>query len=189
LSAAGQLFIGLSGTGGYADSIELLYIICVSANLFLSSMNINKVTLAGRLTRDPEIKYTASGTAIADFSLAVNRYYKNNAGESQEQTDFIDCTAFGRSAEIIQKFLKKGNPIYVEGRLSLDQWQDKQSGQPRSKLRVVAESMQFVGPRPQTQAAAGVPSPDRRPGPAASAPAGKRPLDPDLDAAPTDIPF
>jgi single-strand DNA-binding protein len=152
-------------------------------------MNINKVTLAGRLTRDPEIKYTPSGTAIADFSLAVTRYYKNSAGESQEDTDFIDVTAFGRSAEFIGKHLKKGSPVYVEGRLKLDQWTDKQSGQPRSKLRVVAESMQFVGPRPQTQASASVPSLAQRPTPAAPAPVAKRQLDPDLDVAPDNIPF
>jgi single-strand DNA-binding protein len=154
-------------------------------------MKINKVTLAGRLTRDPEIKYTPSGTAIADFSLAVTRYYKNNAGESVDETDFIDVTAFGRSDEIIGKHLKKASPVYVEGRLKLDQWTDKQSGQPRSKLRVVAESMQFVGPRPQTQGSAVVASPDRRPGPTvpASTPAAKRPLDPDLDVAPDEIPF
>jgi single-strand DNA-binding protein len=154
-------------------------------------MNINKVTLAGRLTRDPEIRYTPSGTAIADFSLAVTRYYKNNAGERVEETDFIDVTAFGRSAEIIWKHLKKGNPLYVDGHFKLDQWQEKQSGQPRSKLRVVAESMQFVGPRPQTQAPAPALSPTQRPGLAApaSAPAAKRPLDPDLDVAPDDIPF
>ena len=85
-------------------------------------MNINKVTLAGRLTRDPEIKYTPAGTAIADFSLAVTRYYKNNAAESVEETDFIEVTAFGRSAEIIGKHLKKASPVYVEGRLKLDQW-------------------------------------------------------------------
>src|SRR5215469_3801196 len=83
----------------------------------LVPMNLNRVTLASRLTRDPEIKYTPSGTAIADFSLAVTRYYKNNAGESQEDTDFIDVTAFGRSAEIIGKHLKKASPVYVEGRL------------------------------------------------------------------------
>src|SRR6516165_12199138 len=145
-------------------------------------MNINKVTLAGRLTRDPEIKHTPSGTAIADISLAVTRYYKNNAGESMEETDFIDVTAFGRSAEIIGKHLKKASPVYVEGRLKLDQWQDKQSGQPRSKLRVVAESMQFVGPRPQTPVSAPAPSPVQRPGsggPAASTPAAKRPLESD----------
>jgi single-strand DNA-binding protein len=158
-------------------------------------MNINKVTLAGRLTRDPEIKYTPSGTAIADFSLAVTRYYKNNAGESQEDTDFIDVTAFGRSAEIIGKHLKKGNSLYIDGRLKLDQWQDKQSDQPRSKLRVVAQSMQFVGLRPQTQAPAPVPSPAQRSGsvgsaaPAAPASAAKRPLERDLDVEPHEIPF
>jgi single-strand DNA-binding protein len=165
----------------------------VSATSFRSSMNINKVTLAGRLTRDPEIKHTPSGTTIADISLAVTRYYKNNAGESVEETDFIDVTAFGRSAEIIGKHLKKASPVYVEGRLKLDQWQEKQSGQPRSKLRVVAESMQVVGPRLQTRAPAPVPSPAQRPGPAAPAPApapaAKRPLDPDLEVEPSDIPF
>jgi len=153
-------------------------------------MNINKVTLAGRLTRDPEIKHTPSGTTIADFSLAVTRFYKNNAGESQEDTDFIDCTAFGRSAEIIQKFLKKGNPVYVEGRLKLDTWES--NGQKRSKLKVIAESMQFVGPRSQTLAPASVPSADRRPAsatPAAPVPAAKRLLESDLDVAPDDIPF
>jgi single-strand DNA-binding protein len=154
-------------------------------------MNINKVTLAGRLTRDPEIKYTPSGTAIADFSLAVSRYYKNAGGESQEDTDFIDVTAFGRSAEIIGKHLGKASPVYVEGRLKLDQWTDKQSGQPRSKLRVVAESMQFVGPRPREQAATAVPSVAQRLGSAtpAPAPAAKRPLERDLDVEPEEIPF
>ena len=150
-------------------------------------MNINKVTLAGRLTRDPEIKHTPSGTAIADFSLAVTRYYKNNAGESVEETDFIDVTAFGRSAEMIGKHLGKASPVYVEGRLKLDQWDDKQTGAKRTRLKVVAESMQFVGPRPQTQAAAGVSSPDRRASPAAPAPAAKRPLESDLEV--DQIPF
>ena len=167
------------------------YLLYLSTS-FCRSMNINKVTLAGRLTRDPEIKHTPSGTAIADFSLAVTRYYKNNAGESIEETDFIDVTAFGRSAEIIGKHLGKGSSVYVEGRLKLDQWTDKQTGQPRSKLRVVAESMQFVGSRPQPQGSASVPSPDRRPAsatPAASAAAAKRPFESDLDEAPAEIPF
>jgi len=83
-------------------------------------MNVNKVTLAGRLTRDPETRYTNSGTAITDISLAVSRFYKNEAGETRDETDFIDVTAFGRSAEIIQKHLHKGNPLFVEGRLKLD---------------------------------------------------------------------
>ena len=104
-------------------------------------------------------------------------------------TDFIDVTAFGRSAEIIGKHLGKASPVYVEGRLKLDQWTDKQSGQPRSKLRVVAESMQFVGPRPQTQAPAPVASPGQRPSPVAPAAAVKRPLERDLDVEPSEIPF
>ena len=108
-------------------------------------MNLNKVQLAGRLTRDPEIKHT-TGTAIADFSLAVTRYYKNNAGENVEETDFIDVTAFGRSAEIIGKRLRKGNSVYLEGRLKLDQWQDPETNAKRSRLKVVAESMHTQKP-------------------------------------------
>jgi single-strand DNA-binding protein len=139
-------------------------------------MNVNKVTLAGRLTRDPETRYTNSGTAITDISLAVSRFYKNEAGETRDETDFIDVTAFGRSAEIIQKHLHKGNPLFLEGRLKLDQWDDKQTGTKRSKLKVIAESMQFVGPRSQ-----GAPS---APQPGAPAPAGRS-----ADIEPEDIPF
>jgi single-stranded DNA-binding protein len=98
-------------------------------------MNVNKVTLAGRLTRDPETRYTNSGTAITDISIAVSRFYKNEAGETRDETDFIDVTAFGRSAEIIQKHLHKGNPLFVEGRLKLDQWDDKQTGAKRPSSR------------------------------------------------------
>ena len=152
-------------------------------------MNINKVTLAGRLTRDPELKYTSSGTAIADFSLAVTRFYKDQAGQSQEEADFIDVTAFGRSAEIIQKNLRKGNSIYVEGRLKLDQWTDKQSGQTRSKLKVIAESMQFVGPRAQSNPTPTAPLPQRPTPPVATPQRPATPRDPDLDAEPGDIPF
>src|SRR4029077_11810743 len=114
-------------------------------------MNLNKVQIAGRLTRDPEVRFTTSGTAISDISLAVSRFWKNDKGESQEETDFIDVTAFGRSAEIIEKHLHKGSPIFVEGRLKLDQWDDKKTGAKRSKLKVIAKSMQFVGPKPQAQ--------------------------------------
>jgi single-strand DNA-binding protein len=127
-------------------------------------MNLNHVQLAGRLTRDPDSRYTQSGVAIADMGIAVSRFFKDAQGESKEETDFIDVTAFGRTAEIVQKHLRKGSPIYVEGRLKLDQWDDKQTGAKRSKLKVVAESMQFVGSRaaaapdsaspPQRQAAA-----------------------------------
>jgi|SRR5258707_178838 single-strand DNA-binding protein len=101
-------------------------------------MNLNKVQIAGRLTRDPEVRFTTSGTAISDISLAVSRFWKNDKGESQEETDFINVTAFGRSAEIIEKHLHKGSPIFV-----------KQTGAKRSKLKVIAKSMQFVGPKPQ----------------------------------------
>jgi single-strand DNA-binding protein len=142
-------------------------------------MNLNRVTLAGRLTRDPELRYTNSGTAIAEISLAVSRFYKDQAGQTKEETDFIDLTAFGRSAEVMQKHLHKGNPLFVEGRLHLDQWDDKQTGAKRSKLKVIAESMQFFGPRPQTQA----PTPgDQKP--TAPAPAGRG-----AEMEPADIPF
>ena len=142
-------------------------------------MNVNKVTLAGRLTRDPETRYTNSGTAITEISLAVSRFHKNEAGETRDETDFIDVTAFGRSAEIIQKHLHKGNPLFVEGRLKLDQWDDKQTGAKRSKLKVIAESMQFVGPRLQAQA----PAPSTQQ-PGAPAPAGRG-----ADIEADDIPF
>src|ERR1700751_3847057 len=140
-------------------------------------MNLNKVQLAGRLTRDPEIRHTTSGTAIADISLAVSRCYKTEAGETRDETDFIDVTAFGRSAEIIQKHLHKGNPLFVEGRLKLDQWDDKQTGTKRSKLKVIAESMQFVGPRAEAPA----PSAQQ---PGAPAPAGRN-----ADIEPEDVSF
>jgi single-strand DNA-binding protein len=146
-------------------------------------MNLNKVQLAGRLTRDPEIKYTQGGTAIADFSMAVSRFWKNDKGENQEEVDYIDCTAFGRTAETIQKHLGKGRAVYVEGRLKLEQWE--KDGQKRSKLKVVAESMQFVGPRPQAdrpQAESPAPA-------AAKAAAATRPAPTPADNEPSDIPF
>jgi single-strand DNA-binding protein len=120
-------------------------------------MNLNRVQLADRLTRDPEIRYTQGGVAVADFSLAVSRFWKNDKGKSQEETDFIDATAFGRTAEVIQKHLGKGRAVYVEGRLKLDQWE--KDGQKRSKLKVVADSMQFVGPKPQAETSEPSPSP------------------------------
>jgi single-strand DNA-binding protein len=110
-------------------------------------MNLNSVQLAGRLTRDPEIRYTSSGVAIADIGIAVTRFSKDDQGQTKESTDFIDCTAFGKTAETIQKHLHKGSPIYAEGRLKLEQWQDKTTNQARSKLKVILDSMQFIGPR------------------------------------------
>lgn len=106
--------------------------------------NFNKVILAGNLTRDPEVRYTPKGTAIAKLGLAINRTWKNEAGETKEEVTFVDVDAFGRTAEVISQYLKKGRPILVEGRLKLDQWDDKQTGQKRSRLGVVLENFQFL---------------------------------------------
>jgi single-strand DNA-binding protein len=107
--------------------------------------NFNKVILAGNLTRDPELRYTPKGTAIAKFGLAINRTWKNETGETKEEVTFVDIDAFGRQAEVIAQYMKKGNPFLVEGRLKLDQWDDKQTGQKRSRLGVVLESFSFLG--------------------------------------------
>ena len=104
----------------------------------------NKVILAGNLTRDPELRYTPSGTAIAKFGLAVNRKWKDQSGELKEEVTFVDVDCFGKQAETIGQYLKKGRPILIEGRLRLDQWEDKQTQQKRSRLGVVMESFQFL---------------------------------------------
>ena len=109
--------------------------------------NYNKVILMGNLTRDPEVRYTSSGTAIAKLGMAINRYWRNQDGQQQEETTFVDVDAFGRQAETIGQYLKKGRPIMVEGRLKLDQWEDKQTGQKRSKMGVTLENFQFLDSR------------------------------------------
>ena len=109
--------------------------------------NLNKVMLIGNLTRDPEIKYTPKGSAIAELGLAINRYYTTESGEKKEETTFVDVTLWGRQAEIAKEYLGKGKPVYIEGRLQLDTWDDKQTGQKRSKLRVTGEQMQLLGSR------------------------------------------
>src|SRR5260221_1278614 len=149
-------------------------------------MNLNKVQLAGRLTRDPKIRYTHSGVAVADIGIAVSRFFKSGQGETKEETDFIDVTACGRPAETIQKHLSKGRAVYIEGRLKLEQWDDKQTGAKRSKLKVVAESMQFVGPRADSPPPTAKPAAAPAPRPAASAAKSRPESDPDLDAAPPD---
>jgi single-strand DNA-binding protein len=106
--------------------------------------NLNKVQLMGNLTRDPETKYTPRGTAATDFGLAINRQWKDDAGETKEETTFVDLIFFGKTAETIGKYCHKGNPLYVEGRLQLDQWEDKTTGQQRSRLKVVGETFQFL---------------------------------------------
>ncbi|MFP6898322.1 MAG: single-stranded DNA-binding protein [Roseibacillus sp.] len=107
--------------------------------------NLNKVMLMGNLTRDPELRYTPKGTAVADIGMAINRVWTNDQGERQEDTTFVDVTLWGRQAELAQQYLSKGRPVYIEGRLQMDTWEDKNSGQKRSKLKVVGENMQFIG--------------------------------------------
>jgi single-strand DNA-binding protein len=107
--------------------------------------NYNKVMLIGNITRDPRLNYLPSNTPVADFGLAVNRKFKRGDGEKGEDTLFVDCVAFARIAEVINQYVGKGSPIFIEGRLQLDQWQDKQTGDKRSKHKVVVESMQFLG--------------------------------------------
>ena len=108
--------------------------------------SFNKVILMGNLTRDPETRVTATGLTICKLSLAVSRVYSTKDGERKEETTFVDIDAFGRQAEVITKYFRKGKPILIEGRLKLDQWEG-QDGQKRSKMGVVMETFQFVGSR------------------------------------------
>lgn len=109
--------------------------------------NLNKVQLMGNLTRDPEVRYTPKGNAVVDITMAINRYFTPDGGERREETVFVDITLWGRQAEIIGEYTKKGRPLYVEGRLQLDTWDDKQTGAKRSKLKVVGENIQLLGSR------------------------------------------
>jgi single-strand DNA-binding protein len=143
--------------------------------------NFNKVILAGNLTRDPEVRYTPKGTAIARIGMAINRSWKTETGETREEVTFVDIDAFGRQAEVIGQYMKKGRPFLVEGRLKLDQWEDKNTHQKQSKLKVVLEGFSFIdsnrgsegmsvdGPRRATSAPApaaeplGAPEPEAAP--------------------------
>src|SRR5437868_10479323 len=109
--------------------------------------SINKVILLGNLTRDPEIRYTPKGSAVCDLGIAVNRQYTLENGERREEVTYVDVVLWARLAEIAAEYLKKGRPVFIEGRLQLDTWDDKQSGQKRSKLRVIGENMQMLGSR------------------------------------------
>jgi single-strand DNA-binding protein len=99
----------------------------------------------GNLTRDPQLRYLPSQTPVAEFGLAVNRKWKTPQGEDREEVAFIDCAAFGKTGEAINQYFQKGKPIFIEGRLKFDQWEDKQGGGKRSKLSVVVEGFQFIG--------------------------------------------
>jgi single-strand DNA-binding protein len=133
--------------------------------------SFNKVILAGNLTRDPELRYTPKGTAVARITLAVNRTYTVE-GEKKEEVSFVDVDVWGRQAEVIAQYMKKGRPLLVEGRLKQDTWEDKNTKQKQSKLKVVLESFSFLdssrgegggappAPRPAPTAAPGVAAPD-----------------------------
>jgi single-strand DNA-binding protein len=132
---------------------------------------LNKVFLIGNLTRDPELRVTPKGTAICQFGLAVNRQFKDESGQTRDETTFVDIEAWGKQGELVSKYLTKGSPAMVEGRLKLDQWEDKTSGQKRSKLKIVLDNVQFLG----------------RPGggaPAAGAEEGGQPASPERHAPP-----
>lgn len=107
--------------------------------------NFNKVILVGNITRDIELRYTPKGTAVTRICLAVNRNWKDENGQAVTETTFVDIDVFGGQAETLQKYVRKGNPLLVEGRLKLDTWDDKQTGQRRSRMGVVLESFQFLG--------------------------------------------
>jgi len=159
--------------------------------------NFNKVMLMGNLTRDPEVRYTPKGTALATIGLAVNRNWTNEAGEKKEEVTFVDVEVWGRQAETIGQYLSKGRPIFVEGRLKLDQWDDKESGQKRSKLKVVCENFQFIGApkggaevsdQPPAQRAA--PRPVNKPAPVAKpAAAAEEEVAPSAGDGDDNIPF
>jgi single-strand DNA-binding protein len=149
--------------------------------------SFNKVILAGNLTRDPELRYTPKGSAVANFSLAVNRTWKTESGESKEEVSFIEIEAWGRQGEVIAQYMRKGRPLLVEGRLKQDTWEDKNTHQKQSKLKVVLEGFSFIDSKGPEGGAAPSDAP-RRPAPAAKPPApseGGEPAAPEED----DVPF
>jgi len=154
--------------------------------------SFNKVILVGNLTRDPELRYTPKGTAIAKIGVAVNRVWTNEAGEKKEEVTFVDVDVFGRTAENVGQYMRKGRPILIEGRLRLDQWDDKQTGQKKSKLGVVAETVQFLGsPGEGGGGSGGAPAAARPARPAAAAPSAPaaEPMEGDGPPESDDVPF
>jgi len=107
--------------------------------------SFNQVLLMGNVTRDPQLRQLPSQSVVADFGLAVNRRYKTADGEDREEVCFVDCAAFGKQAEVIAEYCQKGKPLFVQGRLRCDTWDDKSGGGKRSKLSVIVENFQFIG--------------------------------------------
>jgi single-strand DNA-binding protein len=158
--------------------------------------SFNRVILAGNLTRDPEVRYTPKGTAVAKISLAINRTYTTESGEKKEEVSYVDVEAWGRQAETLAQYMKKGRPLLVEGRLKQDTWEDKNTHQKQSKLKVVLESFMFIdskganqagGPDapmssepPRARPAAASSHPQAQPAPAAAESEGPPPEDDDV---------
>ncbi len=148
--------------------------------------SLNKVLLIGNLTRDPELRYIPSGTAVSDLGVAVNRRFKAPSGEFKEDVCFVDVVAWGKQAEFCAEYFKKGKPIFIEGRLQLDQWEGK-NGEKRSKLRVVAERLQFVESRAASEGRAPSRGAERA---EEQAPPPSDPTEPAPDAPPAEeMPF
>ena len=158
----------------------------------------NRVILVGNLTRDPELSYTPSNTAICKFGMATNRKWRDPQGEMREEVCFVDCTAFGRQAETLNQYMRKGRPLLVEGRLQFSQWTN-QEGQKRSKLEVVAERFQFMGGREDGEGGRPAAAPASRPAAQPASVPAEQPFDSgpppseDYGPAPTgvdgDVPF
>lgn len=150
--------------------------------------SLNKVFLIGNLTRDPELRVTPKGTSICQFGLAVNRQYKDDSGATREEVTFVDIEAWGKQGELVAKYLTKGSPAMVEGRLRLDQWDDKQTGQKRSRLKVVLDNVQFLGSRGSGGGGGGG-APAEGEGSGSSAPAPKAAKPPAPEGGDEDVPF
>jgi single-strand DNA-binding protein len=150
--------------------------------------SFNKVILAGNLTRDPELRYTPKGTAVAKIGLAVNRTWTSETGEKKEEVSFIDVEAWGRQGEVIAQYMKKGRPLLIEGRLKLDTWEDKNTKQKVSKLKVVLESFSFIDSK-GGDVGGGAPSAPSRPASAPSSTPAAEPVEGDGPPEGDDVPF
>lgn len=150
--------------------------------------SFNQVILMGNVTRDPQIKALPNGSQVADFGIAVNRKYRTAGGEDKEETCFVDCAAFGKQAEVIGQYCTKGKPLFVEGRLKYDTWEDKAGGK-RSKLSVIVENFQFIGSKDGGGSFQGLAAESEwRESSPAKKPKG-RPVEGAAKFAQTDIPF
>lgn len=153
------------------------------------ALQLNRVMLAGNLTRDPQVRFIGNERAVADFGLAINRKFKTNDGQMKEEVTFVDIEAWGRTAELVGQYLTKGRACYIEGRLRLDSWEDKKDGSKRSKIKVVADNVQFLDsnrggergaagtPEGDVEASSEAPAAEGRPGPAKAAPASAASVD------------